>query len=135
MKIIKLAVVFALIYVGLVAAFESLIGFFQPSNSDTLTISTTDDSGAFHDRVLSRLESDGKLYVAVNHWPRAWYKQLQARPDVRVALEAGGAADYTAVQVSGAEHVRVESEHSASLLFRIMTGFPPRYFIRLDPKL
>jgi hypothetical protein len=32
------------------------------------------------------------------------------------------------------EHDRVEREHKHGLGFRILTGFPPRYFLRLDPR-
>jgi len=136
MKALKIVLVLALIYVGIVAAFESLIGYFQPSNQGTLTITTTDANGDQNDRVLSRLESGGNLYVAVNHWPRAWFKQAMARPDVQVALDSAGAnkAQFTAVQVNGDEYDRVESDNPAPFFFRLLTGFPPRYFIRLDPK-
>ena len=68
-------------YVGIVVAFESLIGFFQPAGEDTLVITTTDEDGNTNDRVLARLESSGKLYVAANHWPRAWYNQALKNPD------------------------------------------------------
>ena len=31
------------------------------------------------------------------------------------------------------EHDRVNSENSTGMVFRMLTGFPPRYFVRLDP--
>ncbi len=46
----------------------------------------------------------------------------------------GEKGDYRAVPVTGAEHERVDSENSLGLVFRILTGFPPRYFVRLDPR-
>jgi hypothetical protein len=46
----------------------------------------------------------------------------------------GKKGDYRAIPVTGAEHDRVESEHSHGVVFRILTGFPPRYFVRLDPR-
>jgi hypothetical protein len=82
---------------------------------------------------VTRLESDGKLYVAANHWPRAWYERALANPDVQVT-EDGGKRDYRAVPVSGAEHDRVQAENRHSVVFLILTGFPPRYFLRLDPR-
>jgi len=120
-------------YVGVVVAFESLIGFFQPAGDSTLVITTTDADGTRSDRVLSRLESGGQLYVAANHWPRAWYDQAMKNPDVEIALD-GQRTAYRAVPVSGEEHDRVNGENGLGLAFRILTGFPPRYLLRLEPR-
>ncbi len=120
-------------YVGIVVAFESLIGFFQPAGEDTLVITTTDEDGNTNDRVLARLESSGKLYVAANHWPRAWYNQALKNPDVQIALD-GERTARRAVLVTGEEHDRVNSENRHGLAFRLLTGFPPRYFLRLDSR-
>ena len=133
MKALKILVIAVLVYVGIVAAFESLIGFLQPSAGATLVITTFDEAGAPHDRVVSRLETDGRLYVAANHWPRAWYRRALANPEVQAAID-GKKGDYRAVPVTGAEHARVEGENRHGVVFRILTGFPPRYFVRLDPR-
>ena len=121
------------VYVGIVVAFESLIGFFQPEGGDTLVITTRDRDGSSNDRVVSRLESGGQLYVAANHWPRAWYEQALENPKVEVTID-GKKKAYLAVSVTDAEHDRVSAENSTGVLFRILTGFPPRYFLRLDPR-
>jgi hypothetical protein len=84
MKALRIVAIVALIYVGIVVAFESLIGYFQPAGGSTLVITTFDGDGTAHDRVLSRLESDGQLYVAANHWPRAWYNRALENPEVQV---------------------------------------------------
>ena len=42
--------------------------------------------------------------------------------------------DYRAVPVSAAEHERVDAQNALALPFRILTGFPPRTFLRLDPR-
>jgi hypothetical protein len=133
MKVLKIVAIVAVVYVGIVAAFESLIGFLQPTAATTLVITTFDAEGGAHDRVLSRLESGGQLYVAANHWPRAWYERALANPDVQVATD-GGKRDYRAVPVAGAEHDRVDADNSLGAIFRVLTGFPPRYFLRLDPR-
>jgi F420H(2)-dependent quinone reductase len=133
MKALKIVAIVLLVYVGIVASFESLIGYFQPRAGSTLVITTFDESGTPHDRVVSRLESDGKLYVATNHWPRAWYHRALENPEVQVALD-GEKGDYRAVPVTGAEQGRVESENRLAVVFRILTGFPPRHFVRLDPR-
>jgi hypothetical protein len=133
MKALKIVVIVLLVYVGIVVAFESMIGFFQPAGGSTLVITTFESDGTAHDRVVSRLESDGQLYVAANHWPRAWFERALANPDVQVTLE-GERGDYRAVPVDGAEHGRVDERNSLPFVFRVLTGFPPRYFVRLDPR-
>jgi hypothetical protein len=87
MKVPKIVAIAILVYVGVVAAFESSIGYFQPKAGSVLVITTIDADGAAHDRVVSRLESDGQLYVAANHWPRAWYNRALENPEVRVTLD------------------------------------------------
>ena len=131
MKALKIVAIVILVYVGVVVAFESLIGYFQPESGSTLVITTFDGDGTPHDRVVSRLGSDGQLYVAANHWPRAWYNRALENPEMQITLD-GEKADYRAVPVTGMEHDRVDGENSLPVFFRILTGFPPRYFVRLD---
>lgn len=133
MKALKIVVVALLVYAGVVTSFETLIGTLQPAAGKTLVITTFGADGTAHDRVLARLDTDGRVYVSANHWPRAWYRRALANPDVQATID-GAKGDYRAVPVDGAEHDRVESEHPHSLIFRILTGFPPRYFVRLDPR-
>ena len=64
MKATKILAIALGSYVGIVVAFESLIGVFQPTAETTLVITTRDEDGASNDRVVSRLESEGQLYVA-----------------------------------------------------------------------
>jgi F420H(2)-dependent quinone reductase len=136
MRIVKSIAIVALVYVALVTAFESMIGTLQPqTEGSTLVLTTLGDDGSAHDRVVSKLESGGQLYVAVNHWPRAWYGRLLANPQVRVTL-GGTTGDYTAVPVDagGEEHERVASANPVPGWFRFVTGFAPRYFVRLEPR-
>ena len=131
MKSLKIVAIVIFVYVGIVVAFESSIGYFQPTAGSTLVITTFDGDRTPHDRVVSRLESDGKLYVAANHWPRAWYNHALENPEVQITLD-GEKGDYQAV--AGAEHDRVDAENNLGVAFRILTGFPPRYFVRLDSR-
>ena len=133
MKAVRILVIAALVYVGIVVAFESLIGTLQPASGSTLVITTFDADGTAHDRVVSRLESDGKLYVAANHWPRAWYKRALANPNVQATID-GTKADYVAVPVTDAERERVNAENGLPVVFCVLTGFPPRMLLRLDPR-
>ncbi|MGI9327313.1 MAG: nitroreductase/quinone reductase family protein [Pseudomonadales bacterium] len=133
MKALKVLLALGLIYVGVVVLFESLLGYFQPDGDYTMVITTTDADGNRNDRVLAKVESDGSLYAAANHWPRAWYRQALANPAVSVNID-GESADYAAVPVEGAEHDRVNNARPLGIGFQILTGFPPRYFLRLEPR-
>ena len=132
MKNAKWLIILFLVYVGIVFTFESLLGYFQPAGQGTLVITTSAEDGSLNDRVLAHLESNGQLYVAANHWPRAWYTNALANPNVQVRVD-GTKSAYRAVPVSGTEHDRVDQEHRLGVVFRILTVFPPRYFVRLDP--
>ena len=87
MKALKIVLILLAIYVGIVVAFESLLGYFQPAGQTTLVITTTYEDGTTNDRVLAKLESEGQLFVAVNHWPRAWYGNVKERPNVQVTVD------------------------------------------------
>lgn len=132
MRGLKIVAILFLVWVGVVVAFESWLGYAQPSGATTLTITTTDDHGNRKDRVVSRLDSGGALYVAANHWPRAWYSAVLEHPQVEVTLD-GERRPYRAVPVTDEEYARVDAEHHLGLVFRILTGFPPRRIVRLDP--
>ena len=132
MKIVKILAILFGIYVGIVVLFESLLGYFQPANQSTHVITTISAKGSADDRVLARIESQGKLYAAANHWPRDWFKNALERPDVKITYQ-GETLPYVAVPVEGAEHEQVDADNPLGPVFRILTGFPPRYFVRLDP--
>ena len=131
MKILKIiSIGLVVVYIGLVVLFESWLGYSQPTNPNSLIITTFDDQEA-KERVLSAVNNDGKLYVSANHWPRAWYRQALSNPNVEVNYK-GETNSYLAVPVEGKEHDKLKEEHAHPLTFRILTGFPPRYFLRLD---
>ncbi len=133
MKALKIVVIVLVVYGAVVATFESLLGYYQPAGQTTLVITTTDADGNSADRVLSKLELDGAVYVAANHWPRAWYRHVLRHPEVQVTID-GVPGNYTAVSASPAEDDRLEAAFGHGLGFRLLTGFPPRYFVRLDPQ-
>lgn len=133
-KPVKIGLIVILAYVTLVVVFESLLGVFQPEAGETMLITTYDSDGAGHQRVVARLESEGSVYVAANHWPRNWYAQALETPRMNVEFE--GATRMYAVQPlanDSAEYARVDAEHGLPLVFRFLTGFPPRRLVRLDP--
>ena len=132
MKAAKIIGILFLVYVGIVVAFESLLGYYQPAGAGSLVITTTNEDGETNDRVLSRIESNGAIYVAANHWPRAWFNQALENPNVQVTMDEENGS-YLAVRITGEEHDRVNGD-GLPLSIRILTGFPPRYFVRLDPR-
>ena len=138
MKItIKILLILLAIYVGLVIAFETWLGYSQPRGEDNLVITVTEDDGSQTKRVLSLFESQGDLYLAANHWPRDWFRQIQRNPEIHI--EFGEAHDaksgnYLAVPVEGALHDQVLEDNRLPLFARILMGFPPREFVRLDPR-
>ena len=132
-RVIKILLILLLIYVGQVVLFESLLGFYQPEQGNTMVITTFEDDGEAHERVVARLDRDDEIFVAVNHWPRAWARRLGRNPDIEMTYE-GVTRDYTAVVLTGAEHEQGQIDFSVPLSFKFMSGFPPRYFVRLDPK-
>ena len=121
-----------LAYALLVAGFELSIGLRQPESDATLVIYTNRTGGSAHQRVLARLQHEDQLYVAVNHWPRAWYRQALEYPEVRVTVE-GETGDYRAVPVGADEHQILQQHFPLGLGARFMMGFPPRHFLRLEP--
>ena len=111
------------------------IAAFQPENigGATIVLSTTGADGRSHERVLSPIDDDGQLFVAANHWPRAWYHRALDNPDVRVTRD-GQTPDYRAVPVSAQERERLLDESGFPLIAYIFTGFAPRQFLRLDTR-
>jgi hypothetical protein len=133
MIIKKIAIGLVIAYASMVILFESMLGYYQPHSDGTITITTTDAAGVQADRVLSRIIVGDRIYVAANHWPRAWYRQTLDNPDVTVSID-GKRSDFKAVAVGDEEQATVNNSSPLPLSFRFLTGFPPRYFIRLDPR-
>jgi len=106
-KTIKVIVILFVIYVGVVALFESMLGFFQPENQATLVM-TTFDVG------------------------RQWYHRILENDQVLVRYEDINGA-FTATKVDDSDEAVLHQARPLSLGFRILTGFPPRYFVELTP--
>jgi hypothetical protein len=119
-------------YVGVVVVLETLLGVLQPDTGDTIVITTTDAGGVSTDRVLGRDFAGGRHYASANHWPRAWYNNALGNPRVQVTMD-GTTADYIAVSIENEEHERVAAEIGNGIVFKIMVGFAPQRFLRLDP--
>lgn len=123
-----------LVYVGYVAWFEIQLGYRQPQGSTSIVIATFDDAER-HERVVRLERIDGNSYIAANHWPRAWYRQARRDPAVEVRMPGQDAfAPYLAVPLEGPELERISGIYAFDFPFRLQTGFPPRRFLRLDPR-
>lgn len=140
MRLVKWLGVALVAYVGLVVAFECLVGFMGKRQAESGSISdprwlviSTADSGGSKDTVIAGVELDGQLYVAANHWPRGWYHRAIQNPDVEVT-RGGEKKPYRAVPLTGDAEARVAREYVLPFPIRFLTGFPPRSFLRLDPR-
>ena len=123
-----------LLYVGSVVWFEAQLGINQPQGATSIVIATFNENNQRHERVV-RLETiDDKYYVAANHWPRAWYHQALANPQIEVKMPGQDSfVSFEAVNVVGEEDSFVREIYRIGFSFRFRTGFPPRYFLRLEP--
>ncbi len=133
MKVAKTLAILIGVYVVIVVAFELRIGILQPDFGNKLVITTRDEYGKPSDRVITRLVSDGRIYVSAHHWPRAWYMRAVANPEVEASVD-GEKKAYRAVEVTGDEYDRVADEYPRPLVGRILQGFAPRRILRLDPR-
>ncbi len=127
--------ILAAIYIGSVINYEVNLGRNQPMRGNSIIIATYDDENERHERVLSLREMDSVMYVSANHWPRAWYRQALANPNVEVKLaNADGYANFTAVPLEGSEDERVRERFRPGLRSQLRMGFAPREYLRLDPR-
>ncbi len=138
MTLIKWVGGIAAVYIVFVLLFEFVyLGIFQPSFEDAgipmLVITTTSSDGEPRERRLASFETDGRIYLSAHHWPRGWYREALANPEVRVEID-GVTADYRAVAVDGAEFERVAAAYPLGFVVNFLMGFPPeRDILRLDP--
>jgi len=139
MKFLKWAGVIAAVYVVFVLLFEFVyLGVYQPSFEEAgipmIDIITTDSRGQPRVRRLARFESNGRIYLSAHHWPRGWYHEALANPEVRAEID-GVRSDYRAVAVEGEEFERVAAEYPLGFVVNFLMGFPPeRDILRLDPR-
>ena len=140
MKAIRWLVIALAIYAAIVVSFETLVvvmGKRQATRGlqpdEKWLMITTSDARGKNDTVVAGVESAEHLYVSTNHWPRGWYDRALQNPDVEVT-RAGETKPYRAVPVTGEERARVEQDYHLPWIVRFLTGFPPRSFLRLDPR-
>ncbi len=121
--------------IGCIGA-TAVVSVVQPTNVGgipVLVLTTFAEDGTSNDRVLARIERDGQLFVSANHWIRPWYHRALANPEVQVTID-GHKADYLALPVTDEERDRLLSTSEVPFVLRVLFGFPPRQFLRLDPR-
>ncbi len=143
MKFLKVLAMALCAYVALVIVFETYLGIAQPRFASTvpgnryatILLTTAAKDGSRQSRVVQPMLTDGHLYVSANHWPRSWYNRVLENQEVEVT-DNGQTKDYLAVLISptSEENDRLEREHPHPAWFRFLTGYPPRRFVRLDPR-
>ncbi|PCI75571.1 MAG: hypothetical protein COB20_12675 [SAR86 cluster bacterium] len=127
--------VLLLAYIASIVWFEAQLGMNQPQGSTSLVIATFNDDNERHERVLRLEQIDGQNYIAANHWPRSWYNQALDNSNVEVKMPGNDNFEaYLAIPLEGAEEERIREIYAFGFEFRFRTGFPPRYFLRLDPR-
>ncbi len=127
-------------YLALVVAFEGVVGFLGKRDAESgeppaapFIVLTTREGGVAHDTVIAGVELDGRVYVSANHWPRAWYRRARANPEVEVTRD-GERKPFRVVPVDGGERERIAARYPLPFAIRVLAGFPPRAYLRLDPR-
>ncbi len=133
MSVASIAALALVGYGAFVAVMEMAIGTVQPEMEGGVLLTTTDPDGATSSRKLAGFEFEGNLYIGSNHWLRGWYRRALAQPEVEVTT-GGVTSQRIAVPVDGAEHARVATAYRMGFVLRLVCGFAPSRFLRLDPR-
>ena len=120
-------------YVALVVSLESFVGLVQFEARKSLEIITRNEDDEDRSRMVFRFEHDGRIYASAHHWPRRWYEDAVAQGRIDAVID-GTRATYRSVAIEDPrEFERLEAAFPLPLVFRFLTGLPPRSFLRLDP--
>ena len=120
-------------YLLLVLVGEAIVWRLQPSMDGGIVLRITTSDGAAIERTVYGHRFEGKLYVSSNHWFRRWYHAALARAEIEISQD-GTFRPFTVTAVTGQERARVSASYKMGAL-RIVTGFAPSRFLRLDPKI
>jgi len=120
-------------YGAFVLMAELLIWRFQPEMDGGVTIYATGADGNTVERNLAGFEYDDRLYVASNHWLRHWYQLTIKNPEVDITRD-GVRGPYKAVVVTGDERVGLARAYKMGFILRLVCGFAPSKFLRLEPR-
>jgi len=132
MKFIQAAVWTLSGYIALVLIIEGFIWRLQPPMDRAITLFIKHEQAHPIKRVVYGHLHDGALYVSSNHWFRSWYWAAVQNPDIKVLID-GSSQPHTAIRVEGQEHTRVLNSYSMGFFLRLLCGFAPSKFLRLEP--
>ena len=131
MFILEIVVAAVGVYVLLLLLLEAVIWKVQPSMDNGVTLHVNRGGSRFT-RKLYGFEYGDKLYVSSNHWFRRWYHAILDNPQIDVE-QSGEKNPFLAVPIDGEERAEVNREYKMGFILRMMCGFAPRRFLRLDP--
>ena len=120
-------------YAALVLLAELLVWRIQPDMDGGVTITVTPDGGDPIKRTLFGFEHEGTLFVSSNHWFRKWYHAALQYPEIEVT-RAGVTRPFIAAAVQGEEHKRVSRAYNMGFFLRLICGFAPSRFLKLQPQ-
>ena len=119
-------------YIILVLILEGVIWKLQPDMEGAVTLHVKAGDAVIK-RTLYGLEYENNLYVSSNHWFRSWYYAILEEPSIQVE-RSGDLHPYVASSVEGEELSRVKQAYNMGLVLRVLCGFAPPRFLRLDPQ-
>lgn len=126
-------ILFAVVgYLVLLLILEGVIWKVQPDMTGGVTLHIETDGAAIK-RTLYGFELDNRLYVSSNHWFRKWYHEIIKNPNIELEQE-GSLEPYVAIPLTGDEHRTVAALYKMGFWLRLLCGFAPRRFLRLDPR-
>ena len=132
MLILEIAVTVGAGYLILVLLLEAVIWKVQPDMDGVVTLHVN-TGDTIVKRKLYGLEYNSTLYVSSNHWFRKWYHAIVENPDIKVE-RADTVGLYTATPIDGDEHTQVALQYNMGFILRLLCGFAPQRFLRLDAR-
>lgn len=132
MLVLQIALAAIVGYVALLLLLEAVIWKTQPNMESGVTL-FLNRGNAVVARKLYGFEYGDKLYVSSNHWFRRWYYAILETPQIDVE-HAGEIKPYIAVPIEGSERLEIAREYKMGFILRLLCGFAPRRFLRLDPR-
>ncbi len=121
-------------YLVILLFVEVVVWRIQPAMDGGVMLIIPGDGDALMKRTVYGYRHDGTLYVSSNHWFRSWYRAALRQRDIEVLAEGlDEPRRYTATIVAGDELSRVREGYNMGFFLRLLCGFAPRKFLRLDP--
>ncbi|NKC00315.1 MAG: hypothetical protein GKR90_17765 [Pseudomonadales bacterium] len=131
MTMLEVLLAFSAAYFTLLLLLEVVVWKTQPNMENAVTLFVPQGDSVLT-RKLYGFDYNHKLYVSSNHWFRHWYHAILRNPQIDVE-HAGNVKPYTIIPIEGDERAEIAREYKMGFVLRLMCGFAPRRFLRLDP--